>query len=75
MKNGELEDYYRKDNFDEELSNLSGKGIVAYKISELSQTESIENYIEIEEYKEIFSKILGKIPDDNTDEQILETES
>lgn len=75
MKNGELEDYYRKDNFDEELSNLSGKGIVAYKISELSQTESIENYIEIEEYKEIFSKILGKIPDDNTGEQILETES
>ena len=62
MKNGELEDYYKRENFKDELSNLSGKGIIAYKISELSQNDTIENYIEISEYKEILQRILGEIP-------------
>ena len=39
MQKGELEDYYKKDNFGEEFSNITGKGIIAYKIAELSSTK------------------------------------
>lgn len=58
MQKGELENYYKKENFGEEFSNISGKGITAYKISELSAINGIENYIEIDEYKNILSYIL-----------------
>lgn len=58
MKKGELEDYYKKENFGEEFSNISGKGIIAYKIAELASTYGIDKYMEIEEYKEILSNIL-----------------
>lgn len=58
MKKGELEDYYLKENFDSEFSNISGKGIVAYKIAELASTNGIDTYMEIEEYKEILSNII-----------------
>ncbi len=60
MKNGELEDYYIKENFEEEISNISGKGIIAYKIAELSQINGIDKYIKIDEYKDILSYIIGK---------------
>ena len=60
MKNGELEDYYIKENFEEEFSNISGKGIIAYKIAELSQINGIDKYIRIDEYKDILSHIIGK---------------
>ena len=59
MQKGELEDYYKKDNFGEEFTGISGKGIIAYKIAELASTQGIDKYIEIEEYKEILSNILG----------------
>lgn len=36
MQKGELEDYYLKENFGDEFSNISGKGITAYKIAELA---------------------------------------
>lgn len=58
MQNGELEDYYKKDNFGEEFTGIGGKGIIAYKIAELASTQGIDKYIEIEEYKEILSNIL-----------------
>lgn len=58
MQKGELEDYYKKDNFGEEFTGISGKGIIAYKIAELASTQGINKYIEIEEYKEILSNIL-----------------
>ena len=58
MQKGELEDYYKKDNFGEEFSNITGKGIIAYKIAELSSTQGMDKYIEIEEYKKILSNIL-----------------
>ena len=57
MQKGELEDYYKKENFGEEFTNISGKGITAYKISELSTINGIETYIEIDEYKNILSHI------------------
>ena len=60
MKNGELEDYYIKENVEEEFSNISGKGIIAYKIAELSQINGIDKYIRIDEYKDILSHIIGK---------------
>lgn len=60
MKNGELEDYYIKENFGEEFSDISGKGIMAYKIAELSQLNGIDKYIKIDEYKNILSYIIGK---------------
>lgn len=59
MKNGELEDYYKKDNFGEEFTNIGGKGIIAYKIAELASKGEIDNYIEMKEYEEILSKIFG----------------
>lgn len=58
MQNGELEDYYKKDNFGEEFTGIGGKGIIAYKIAELASIQRIDKYIEIEEYKEILSNIL-----------------
>ena len=58
MQKGELEDYYKKENFGEEFTNISGKGITAYKISELAAINEIETYIEIDEYKNILSHIL-----------------
>lgn len=58
MQKGELEDYYKKENFGEEFTNISGKGITAYKISELAAINEIETYIEIDEYKNILSRIL-----------------
>lgn len=58
MQNGELEDYYKKDNFGEEFTGIGGKGIIAYKIAELASTQGIDKYIEIKEYKEILSNIL-----------------
>ena len=58
MKKGELEDYYLKENFGSEFSNISGKGILAYKIAELASTNGIDTYMEIEEYKEILSNII-----------------
>lgn len=58
MQKGELEDYYKKENFGEEFSNINGKGIIAYKIAELASTCGIDKYMEIEEYKEILSNIL-----------------
>lgn len=60
MKKGELEDYYKKENFGEEFSNISAKGIVSYKIAELSPTFGIDKYMDIEEYKIILTNILGK---------------
>lgn len=59
MQKGELEDYYKKYNFEEEFTGISGKGIIAYKIAELASTQGIDKYIETEEYKEILSNILG----------------
>lgn len=59
MKNGELEDYYKRENFGEDFTNISGKGIIAYKISELSEKYSINKYININEYKEILKHIIG----------------
>lgn len=59
MKNGELEDYYKKENFDEDINKLS-KGLKPYKIVELvSSGEDIEKYICIDEYKKILSKMLN----------------
>lgn len=58
MQKGELENYYLKENFGDEFSNISGKGIVAYKIAELASVNGIDRYIEIEEYKKILSSIL-----------------
>ena len=58
MQKGELEDYYLKDNFGDEFLNISGKGIVAYKIAELSLTKGINTFIEIKEYEKILSCIL-----------------
>lgn len=58
MQKGELEDYYIKENFGDEFSNISGKGIVAYKIAELAPIKGIDTYIEIEEYEKILSYIL-----------------
>ncbi len=58
MQKGELEDYYLKENFWDEFSNISGKGIVAYKIAELAPIKGIDTYIEIEEYEKILSCIL-----------------
>ena len=58
MQKGELEDYYKKENFGEDFTNISGKGITAYKISELSDVNGIDAYIEIDEYKNILSRIL-----------------
>lgn len=58
MQKGELEDYYLKENFGDEFSNISGKGIVAYKIAELAPIKGIDTYIEIEEYEKILSCIL-----------------
>ncbi len=49
-----------KENFKEEISNISGKGIIAYKIAELSQINEIDKYIRIDEYKDILSHIIGK---------------
>ena len=60
MKDGELENYYIRENFGEEFSNISGKGIMAYKIAELSQLNGINKYMKIDEYKVILSHIIGK---------------
>ena len=60
MQKGELEDYYKKENLGEEFNNISGKGITAYKISEMSNKNGIENYIDIEEYKDILDIILNE---------------
>lgn len=60
MQKGELEDYYIKENFGEDFSNISGKGIIAYKIAELASSKGIDSYMEIDEYKTILSYILGK---------------
>ena len=60
MQKGELEDYYIKENFGEDFSNISGKGIIAYKIAELASSKGIDTYMEIDEYKTILSYILGK---------------
>lgn len=59
MKNGELEDYYKRENFGEDFDNISGKGIIAYKISELSERYGIDKYMNINEYKEILKHIIG----------------
>lgn len=66
MQKGELEDYYKKDNFEEELANISGKGIKAYKIAELAAYNGIEKYMDINEYKVILEKILGKKSEEDT---------
>lgn len=58
MQKGELEDYYLKENFWDEFSNISSKGITAYKIAELAPIKNIDTYIEIEEYEKILSCIL-----------------
>lgn len=58
MQKGELEDYYLKEKFGDEFSNISGKGITAYKIAELAPIKGIDTYIEIEEYEKILSCIL-----------------
>ena len=58
MQKGELEDYYLNENFGDEFFNISGKGIVAYKIAELAAINGIDVYMEIEEYKKILSHIL-----------------
>ena len=47
MKNGELEDYYKRENFGQDFDNISGKGIIAYKISELSERYGIDKYMNI----------------------------
>ena len=58
MKKGELEDYYRKENFTDDINNLS-KGLKPYKIVELvALGEDIDKYICIDEYQEILDKIL-----------------
>ncbi len=58
MKNGELEDYYKRENFGEDFNNISGKGIIAYKISELSEKYGIDKYMNINEYREILKHII-----------------
>ncbi len=62
MKNGELEDYYKTENFGEDFNNIniSNKGIIAYRISELSEKYDINKYMNIIEYKEILAHIIGK---------------
>lgn len=60
MKNGELEDYYKEENFGEEFLGINAKGLKAYKISELSDKNGIATYMYIDEYREILPKILGK---------------
>lgn len=60
MKNGELEDYYREENFGSEFTNINAKGLKAYKISELARVNGIDTYMNIDEYREILSYILGK---------------
>lgn len=60
MKKGELEDYYKEENFGSEFSNINAKGIKAYKISELAESDKIDKYMNIDEYKVILSYILGK---------------
>lgn len=59
MKNGELEDYYKRENFGQDFDNISGKGIIAYKISELSERYGIDKYMNINEYREILKHIIG----------------
>lgn len=58
MQKGKLEDYYLKEKFGDEFSNISGKGITAYKIAELAPIKGMDTYIEIEEYEKILSCIL-----------------
>ena len=58
MQKGELEDYYKRENFGGELTNSMGKGITAYKIAELSSVNGIDNYVEIDEYEKILSQII-----------------
>lgn len=58
MKNGELEDYYIEENFGTEFKNIKAKGIKAYKVSELSEIDGIDKYIDISEYNEILSHII-----------------
>ena len=60
MKNGELEDYYKEENFDNELIGVNAKGLKAYKISELAEINGIDKYMDINEYQEILTHILGK---------------
>ena len=60
MKNGELEDYYKEENFGDEFLGINAKGLKAYKISELSDRNGIATYMYIDEYREILPKILGK---------------
>lgn len=60
MKKGELEDYYKEENFGSEFLNINAKGIKAYKISELAESGKIDKYMNIDEYKVILSYILGK---------------
>lgn len=60
MKKGELEDYYKEENFGDEFIGINAKGVKAYKISELAAKEGIEKYMHINEYREILSMILGK---------------
>ena len=60
MKKGELEDYYKEENFGSEFLNINAKGIKAYKISELAESDKIDKYMNIDEYKVILSYILGK---------------
>lgn len=60
MKKGELEDYYKEENFGDEFIGINAKGIKAYKISELATINGIEEYMDIDEYREILSMILGK---------------
>ena len=71
MKNGELENYYKIENFSDELSNISGKGIVAYKIAEIISDEDygIEDLINLEEYKTISENIFGTIPNDEKEDE------
>jgi len=57
MKKGELEDYYKKDKFTDEITQLS-KGLKPYKIVELAE-DKIDEYLDISEYNEIFDKILN----------------
>lgn len=60
MKKGELEDYYKEENFGDEFKGINAKGLKAYKISELATINGIDKYIYIDEYREILSMIFGQ---------------
>lgn len=56
MQKGELENYYKTENFDDDIKVLP-KGLKPYKIVELAEN-NIDRYLEIDEYKEILDIII-----------------